>query len=112
LHLLQRRLRELDNLALEYANTTGGRCNPFLDSDSEREWRECLYDLRNEIVHGGRRSTAFDETKRAIIAGLKAVNYLHGMCPHFERNFMWAGEALELHHLSESAGRLFRLFES
>jgi hypothetical protein len=112
LHLLQRRLRELDNLALKYAATTGGHCNPFLDSDSERKWRECLYDLRNEIVHGGRRTTTFDETKRAIVAGLKAVNYLHGMCPHFERSFMWVGEALELQHLSESAGRLFRLFES
>jgi hypothetical protein len=42
----------------------------------------------------------FEETKRAIIAGLKALNYLHGMCPHFERNFMWAGQALELQHLS------------
>jgi len=112
LHLLQRRLKKLDNLALDYAASVGGQCNPFFGSDSEREWRECLYNLRNEIVHGGRRTTTFEETKRAIIAGLKAVNYLHSMCPHFERSFMWAGEALELQHLSESAGRLFRLFES
>ena len=112
LHLLQRRLRELDNLAVKYAASVGGHCNPFLESDCEREWRKCLYDLRNEIVHGGRRTATFEETKRAIIAGLKAVNYLYSMCPHFERSFMWADEALELQHLSESAGRLFRLFES
>jgi hypothetical protein len=112
LHLLQRRLQKLDNLALDYAVSAGGQCHLFVGSATEREWRQYLYDLRNEIVHGGRRATTFEETKRAIVAGLKALNYLHGMCPHFERNFMWAGQALELQHLSESAGRLFRLFES
>ena len=112
LHFLQPRLQELDNIAEANAGSTGKPFKRFLGSDAEIGWRENLYNLRNEIVHGGRRATTFEETKIAIVSGLKAINYLHSMCPYFARSFMWADRALELQHLEESAGRLFRLFES
>jgi hypothetical protein len=112
LHFLQPRLQELDKIAEAYMSPISEPFKPFSGSDTETEWRENLYNLRNEIVHGGRRTTTFEETKSAIVSGLKAVNYLHGMCPYFARSFMWTDQALELKHLDESAGRLFRLFES
>ena len=112
LHFLQPRLQELDKIAEAYVSPISEPFKPFSGSHTETEWRKNLYNLRNEIVHGGRRTTTFEETKSAIISGLKAVNYLHGMCPSFARSFMWTDQALELKHLDESAGRLFRLFES
>lgn len=112
LHLLQSRLKKLDSIARGFKATPVKEIQAFLGSRTETQWRQKLYNLRNEIVHGGRRLTTFHEAKEAIIAGLKAVNHLHSLCPYFERHFMWTGQALELQHLNESAGRLTRLFES
>lgn len=112
LHLLQPRLRKLDVLAGEEASRTGRVFTPFLGSSAENEWRQYLYNLRNEIVHRGRRVATFEEAKKAIITGLKAIYYLQNMSPMYARQFMWTGDALELQHIRESSGRLFRLFEA
>lgn len=112
LHLLQPRIRKLDAIAEEDASQTGRVFVPFLGSSSETEWRQYLYNPRNEIVHRGRRKASFDEAKMAIVVGLKAIYYLQNMCPLFTRQFMWVSQALELQHIRESAGRLFRLFEA
>lgn len=112
LHLLQPRLVKLDALAEEEATNTGRVFEPFLGSSEETEWRQYLYNLRNEIVHKGRREANYEEAKRAIVIGLKAIYYLQNMSPLFTRQFMWTEEALELQHIRESAGRLSRLFEA
>jgi len=105
LHWLNKRLKKLDEIADEFTK------KKFANSVAEKEWSENLYELRNEIVHGGRREVIFNDAKKGIVSGLKAINYLHDLCPLFRRSFMWSGEALDLPHIHETAGRLSRIFE-
>jgi hypothetical protein len=111
LHLLQPRLEKLDAIAMADAKCTAQPCSTFMGSSSENEWRKNLYNLRNEIVHGGRRELSFEDARQAIVSGLKAIHYLQIMCPKFRSHFMWGGACLELRHIKKSAGRLSRLFE-
>lgn len=112
LHLLQSRLKKLDEIARTDAKRNSRSFTPFLGSKIETDWRQNLYNIRNEIVHKGKRELSFDIAKEAIVSGLKAISYLNCMCPIFSRQFMWKGQATELQHINESAGRLFRLFET
>jgi hypothetical protein len=112
LHLLNKRLKKLDDIADEKKTTYGYRFAPFLGSPFEAEWRDFLYDVRHKIVHGGLRQISFEDAKHGVVAGLKAINFLHSMCPLFEREFMWAGQSLELPHIQNTSGRIFRLFET
>jgi len=106
LHLLTARLNKIDEIA------TASGASRFLGTPLEKEWRKNLYDLRNEIVHGGRRTVSFIDAKRGIVACLKAISFINFMCPAFQRRFMWIGMALDLPHIRESAGRLTRIFET
>jgi len=105
LHLLKLRLKKIDEIAGRYTKER------FLGSTTGNNWDKCLYKLRNEIVHGGKRSISFTEGKKGIVAGLKAVKYLHNLCPLFARKVMWAENALDLPHIRETAGRLSRFIE-
>lgn len=105
-HLLIHRLIQLEEIANEFNKIN------FFKSDAEREWRLYLYDIRNEIVHGGKREVSFDEAKRGIVSGLKAIRFLNDMCPLFERKNMWSMKTLELPHIQKTSGRLSRIFEA
>lgn len=106
LHTLQRRLQELDHAA-----RTQGSLKRFLGSAIEVNWRVQLYRLRNEIVHQGRREVTFIEGKIAVRAGLRAAHAIQDLTPSFQRNVMWSGQALDLDHVTESSGRISRMFE-
>jgi hypothetical protein len=106
LHLLSKRLQKIDDVSKKFTKAK------FRGSVAEIEWRRNLYDVRNEIVHGGKRTVFFEEAKAGIVSGLKAIRYLHDLCPLFARKFMWSGESLELRHIQKTAGRLSRIFEA
>jgi hypothetical protein len=107
LHLLQGRLKELDRIA-----GVLGSAKRFLGSAIETDWRTQLYRLRNEIVHQGRREVSFAEAKAGVRAGMRATHAIQDLAPSFSRNLMWSGQALDLDHITESSGRIFRMFEA
>jgi len=107
LHTLQRRLEELDRIAL-----AEGGPRRFLASAEEQRWRGALYRLRNEIAHAGRRDVRFADAKEAVVAGMHAMHAIGDLAPTFNRALSWGGEVLDLPHIIESRGRLSRLFES
>lgn len=106
LHTLQPRLKELDRIAL-----AGGAPQRFIGSQAESEWRQRLYRLRNEIVHQGRREVSFDDAKAGISSGLQAAAAVQALLPAFQRKLSWSGQAVQLAHINNSAGRLARMFE-
>lgn len=108
---LQKRLQELDRVAVAEATSTGEPTRRFLGSAAESAWREHLYRIRHRVVHEGLREVTFDDAKRAVSAGLKAGHAIQDLRPSFNRHWMWAGDALELHHITESPGPLSRMFE-
>jgi hypothetical protein len=97
-------------IAKRYA--TGGSFTPFAKSAAYARWKDDLYRLRNQIVHTGLREVSFDLAKRGLIAGLHAVDAINDLAPVFARSMRWSGDALDLPHIQQSAGRLSRLFES
>jgi len=109
---LQRRLVEIDRVAVAEATAAGEPARRFLGSSTESSWRADLYRLRHRIVHEGLRDVTFDLAKRAVIAGLKAAHAVQDLRPAFNRRLMWSGSALDLPHMTQSAGRLSRLFEA
>jgi hypothetical protein len=109
-HTLQRRLQHLDRVAA--TRTAGTPSGAFLGSPDEKRWRADLYSLRNRIIHGGIRDISFPEAKSAIVVGLHAIAAIQALAPEFSRTMTWAGSALDLPHIKQSAGRLSRLFES
>lgn len=100
------RLCELDRIASAFGS------DKFDGSQVEADWNAHLYEIRNEVVHKGRRQVTFEEAKRGIVACLKAISFINFMCPNFQRKIMWVGQALELPHINETAGRLTRIFET
>jgi hypothetical protein len=111
LHTLQRRLEELDRIAASQS-PTGTQSQKFLGSPEEARWRKDLYSLRNQIVHEGNRSVAFDDAKAGLVAGLHAIYTVQNLTPAFGRQMIWSGDALDLTHLRKSSGRLSRFFEN
>jgi hypothetical protein len=109
---LQKRLIEIDRVAVAEATTAGEQVRRFLGSAAEASWRSDLYRLRHRIVHEGLREVPFDVAKLAVVAGLKAAYVVQDLRPAFNRQLMWSGPALELPHITQSAGRLSRLFEA
>lgn len=107
LHLLNERLREMDAMA---ARVSGG--TPRFGGSPEREaWNQDLYRPRNRVAHAGVRAVGFAEGKQGIVSGLKAVAFLERMHPSFKRDLTWPEPLLDLDHLAENPGSLFRLFE-
>lgn len=109
LHLLQRRLREIDAVVARRAGS-GAIPRTFLGSAAETCWRSDLYGLRNRIAHGGVRDVTFDQAKLGIAAGLKAVAAIESLDPMIKRKLSWPAPLLDLAWLTEMPGSLFRLF--
>lgn len=112
LDALQKRLTEIDRIASKEARAAGEPGYRFLGSAAEAEWRSQLYRVRHRVVHEGERDMSFDTAKRAVAAGLKAAHEVQNLRPAFNQKLVWAGEVLDLPHITESAGRLSRLFEA
>lgn len=108
-HTLQRRFEYLDRVA---KNRNPQLKQGFLGSDEEALWRRALYGLRNRISHEGLRVVGFVDAKAGLVGCLRAADRIQGLCDSFRRPMSWSGEALNLGHLEESAGRLSRLFEA
>lgn len=104
---LQKRLKELHRMA-ETQSPGGER---FLGSSHEERWRRDLYDLRNRVVHEGVRSVSFVVAREAVAAGLHAIRAVQDQAPGFNRHLMWNYQGLDLLHLTETSGRLARIFE-
>jgi hypothetical protein len=111
-HWLRDRLEKLDAVAGAEAAKAGRQFTKFKGSPAHSEWNASLYQLRNDVVHGGRRSVDFAEAKRALVAGLNGVHALHTLSPTFVRPLSWSPPLTNMDHLKENAGRLFRVFEA
>lgn len=109
---LQRRLVEIDRAAETEATAAGVPSRQFLGSQAETAWRYDLYRVRHTVVHEGVRHLTFDIAKRALQAGLRAAFEIQDLRPSFNRPFVWTGDVLNLSHLTQSAGRLSRIFEA
>ena len=76
---------------------------PFVGSPFYETWKLDLYELRNEIVHEGRRAVTFDEAKSAIAAAKAAIQMLNNGLP-IPGDFIQLDPSVE--HLRKTAGRL------
>jgi hypothetical protein len=109
-HTLQRRLEELDRVAV-VQTVLGIQPLQFLGSAEEKQWRTALYSLRNRIVHEGLRDVPFGDAKSGLVTGLHAIHRVQDLTPAFNRVMIWSGAALDLSHIDQTAGRISRLFE-
>ncbi|MBI4331649.1 MAG: hypothetical protein HY673_10250 [Chloroflexi bacterium] len=110
-HTLQRRLEELDRIAVTQTPSSA-QPRRFLSSPEEAQWRTALYGLRNRIVHEGLRTVPFVDAKAALVAGLHAIYRIQDLAHPFGRAMIWSGATLDLGHIQQSAGRISRLFEA
>ena len=66
------------NLLKDHVAKSCGK--PFLDTPEYTDWKQCLYDLRNAVVHDGASVNA-EEAKKAIEVGEKSLLWLAQRLP-------------------------------
>jgi hypothetical protein len=104
LGLLSQRLQKLDHAAAQLREQRGfPKLPPFIGSSAHEAWKRDLYELRNKIVHEGRRPVTFDEAKTAIAAGKAAIQVLNSSLP-IPGDFIQLDPSVA--HLQKTAGRL------
>lgn len=101
---LMKRLRELDRVLPELAETRGWSTpSAFIGTHRHAEWKRDLYDLRNRIIHGGHRAIDFDQAKLGILRAKAAIAFLEQQYRDFANQIqIYAGGD----HLQNTAGRL------
>jgi hypothetical protein len=109
---LQKRLIEIDRRASAEAVAAGEPVRRFTGSPTETEWRNDLYRVRHRVVHQGLRALSFEVAKRAIQVGLRASHAVQDLRPSYNWRLAWSGDVLDLPHITQSAGRLSRIFEA
>lgn len=89
-----------------------GTENPFGVSTHRDAWKLKLEKLRHAIVHRGLRELTFDQTRLGIAAGMSAIARLEEIWPQYQPPVRWTGDYVKAQHLTKSAGKLYRLFDT
>lgn len=103
-HKLADRIKGLDKYISDYrVNNKFEKIDNFVDSDQYKEWKEKLYEVRNEVVHGGLREITFEQTQDAIHSAKIAISKIEKSIGELAD---YVPICADVNHLNNTAGKI------